>query len=182
MEPPSNNPVILIVDDTPENVDVLAKLLREHYQIKVALNGPKALKIAQSDPAPALILLDAMMPEMDGYQVCLQLQADERTRRIPVIFVTAQSEVEDEAQGFGLGAVDYITKPVNSAIVLARVRTHLPLKHSLRKLEDLSLKLARYLRGKSINPSSRAGRTRASAAAGRSSPCFFRYCGLCQPD
>jgi adenylate cyclase len=145
VEPPSNNLVILIVDDTPENVDVLAGVLREHYQIKVALNGPKALKIAQSDPAPALILLDVMMPEMDGYQVCLQLQADERTRRIPVIFVTAKSEVEDEAQGFGLGAVDYITKPVNPAIVLARVRTHLALKHSLRKLEDLSLKLARYL-------------------------------------
>ena len=124
---------------------MLAGVLREHYQIKVALNGPKALKIAQSDPAPALILLDVMMPEMDGYQVCLQLQADERTRRIPVIFVTAKSEVEDEAQGFGLGAVDYITKPVNPAIVLARVRTHLALKHSLRKLEDLSLKLARYL-------------------------------------
>ena len=145
MEPPSNNSVILIVDDTPENVDVLAGVLREHYQIKVALNGPKALKIAQSDPAPALILLDVMMPEMDGYQVCLQLQADERTRRIPVIFVTAKSEVEDEAQGFGLGAVDYITKPVNPDIVLARVRTHLALKHSLGRLEDLSLKLARYL-------------------------------------
>jgi len=145
VEPSSNNSVILIVDDTPENVDVLAGVLREHYQIKVALNGPKALKIAQSDPAPALILLDVMMPEMDGYQVCLQLQADERTRRIPVIIVTAKSEVEDEVQGFGLGAVDYITKPVNPAIVLARVRTHLALKHSLRKLEDLSLKLARYL-------------------------------------
>ena len=145
MEPPSNNSVILIVDDTPENVDVLAGVLREHYQIKVALNGRKALKIAQSDPAPALILLDVMMPEMDGYQVCLQLQANEQTRRIPVIFVTAKSEVEDEAQGFGLGAVDYITKPVNPDIVLARVRTHLALKHSLGRLEDLSLKLARYL-------------------------------------
>ena len=145
MQSPSDNSVILIVDDTPENVDVLAGVLREHYQIKVALSGQKALKIAQSDPAPSLILLDVMMPEMDGYQVCLQLQADERTRRIPVIFVTAKSEVEDEAQGFGLGAVDYITKPVNPAIVLARVRTHLALKHSLRKLEDLSLKLARYL-------------------------------------
>ena len=145
MEPSSNNSVILIVDDTPENVDVLAGVLREHYQIKVALNGSKALKIAQSDPAPALILLDVMMPEMDGYEVCSQLQADERTRRIPVIFVTAKSEVEDEAQGFGLGAVDYITKPVNPTIVLARVRTHVALEHSLRKLEDLSLKLARYL-------------------------------------
>jgi adenylate cyclase len=142
---PSNDTIILIVDDTPENVDVLAGILREYYQIKVAVNGSKALKIAQSDPAPALILLDVMMPEMDGYEVCRQLQDDERTRRIPVIFVTAKSEVEDEAQGFGLGAVDYITKPVSPAIVLARVRTQLALKQSHRRLEDLSLKLARYL-------------------------------------
>jgi adenylate cyclase len=141
----SNDTLILIVDDTPENVDVLAGILREQYQIKVAVSGPKALRIAQSDPAPALILLDVMMPEMDGYEVCRQLQANERTRRIPVIFVTAKSEVEDEAQGFGLGAVDYITKPVSAAIVLARVRTQLALKESHRKLEDLSLKLARYL-------------------------------------
>ena len=124
MQPSSNDTLILIVDDTPENVDVLAGILREHYQIKVAVNGPKALSIAQSDPAPALILLDVMMPEMDGYEVCRQLQANERTRRIPVIFVTAKSEVEDEAQGFGLGAVDYIAKPVSAAIVLARVRTN----------------------------------------------------------
>jgi adenylate cyclase len=145
VQPSSNDTLILIVDDTPENVDVLAGILREHYQIKVAVNGPKALRIAQSDPAPALILLDVMMPEMDGYEVCRQLQANERTRRIPVIFVTAKSEVEDEAQGFGLGAVDYIAKPVSAAIVLARVRTQLALKESHRKLEDLSLKLARYL-------------------------------------
>jgi adenylate cyclase len=141
----SDNPVILIVDDTPENVDVLAGILREYYQIKIALNGPKALRIAQSEPAPSLILLDVMMPEMDGYEVCRQLHANERTRRIPVIFVTAKSEDEDEAQGLGLGAVDYITKPVSPAIVLARVRTQLALKQSHRRLEDLSLKLARYL-------------------------------------
>ena len=91
MQSPSNDTLILIVDDTPENVDVLAGILRAYYQIKVAVNGPKALKIAQSDPAPALILLDVMMPEMDGYEVCRQLQADERTQRIPVIFVTAKS-------------------------------------------------------------------------------------------
>ncbi|MGA7904567.1 MAG: adenylate/guanylate cyclase domain-containing protein [Terrimicrobiaceae bacterium] len=145
MQLPSDNPVILIVDDTPENVDVLAGILHGHYQIKIALNGPKALKIAQSDSAPALILLDVMMPEMDGYEVCRRLQANERTRRIPVIFVTAKSEDEDEALGFGLGAVDYITKPVSPAIVLARVRTQLALKQSHGRLEDLSLKLARYL-------------------------------------
>jgi class 3 adenylate cyclase len=145
VQPPSDNPVILIVDDTPENVDVLAGILHEHYQIKIALNGPKALKIAQSDSAPALVLLDVMMPEMDGYEVCRQLQANEGTRRIPVIFVTAKSEDEDEALGLALGAVDYITKPVSPAIVLARVRTHLALKQSHRRLEDLSLKLGRYL-------------------------------------
>ncbi|HEY5770123.1 MAG TPA: adenylate/guanylate cyclase domain-containing protein [Terrimicrobium sp.] len=145
MQSPSSDKPILIVDDTPENVDVLAGILREHYQIKVAVSGAKALKIAHGDPAPALILLDVMMPEMDGYEVCRRLQANDRTRRIPVIFVTAKSEVEDEAQGFGLGAVDYITKPVSPAIVLARVRTQLALKHSHQKLEDLSLKLARYL-------------------------------------
>ncbi|HEU4677894.1 MAG TPA: adenylate/guanylate cyclase domain-containing protein [Terrimicrobiaceae bacterium] len=145
MQPFSDNPVILIVDDTPENVDVLAGILREYYQVKIALNGSKALRIAQSDPAPALILLDVMMPEMDGYEVCRQLQANERTRRIPVIFVTAKSEDEDEAQGLGLGAVDYITKPVSPAIVLARVRTQLALTQSHRRLEDLSLKLGRYL-------------------------------------
>ena len=145
MQLSSENPVILIVDDTPENVDVLAGILREHYQIKVALNGPKAIKIAQSDSAPALILLDVMMPEMDGYEVCRQLQMNERTRRIPVIFVTAKAGDEDEAQGLGLGAVDYITKPVSPAIVLARVRTQLALKQSHQRLEDLSLKLARYL-------------------------------------
>jgi class 3 adenylate cyclase len=145
VQPFSDNPVILIVDDTPENVDVLAGILREYYQVKIALNGPKALRIAQSDPAPALILLDVMMPEMDGYEVCRQLQANERTRRTPVIFVTAKSEDEDEAQGLGLGAVDYITKPVSPAIVLARVRTQLALTQSHRRLEDLSLKLGRYL-------------------------------------
>lgn len=145
MRPFSDNPVILIVDDTPENVDVLAGILREYYQVKIALNGLKALRIAQSDPPPALILLDVMMPEVDGYEVCRQLQANERTRRIPVIFVTAKSEDEDEAQGLGLGAADYITKPVSPAIVLARVRTQLALTQSHRRLEDLSLKLARYL-------------------------------------
>ena len=153
MQSPSNDTLILIVDDTPENVDVLAGILRAHYQIKVAVNGSKALKIAQGDPAPALILLDVMMPEIDGYEVCRQLQADERTRRIPVIFVTAKSEVEDEAQGFDLGAVDYITKPVSPAIVLARVRTQLALKQSHRKLEDLSLKrLLRAQRRPAVRP------------------------------
>ncbi len=136
---------ILIVDDTPENLDVLGGILRGEYQVKVALNGPRALKIATSDAAPDLILLDVMMPEVDGHEVCRQLKASPKTQDIPIIFVTARTEVEDEAKGFELGAVDYITKPVSPAIVLARVRTHLALRRARRKMEDLSTKLARYL-------------------------------------
>ncbi|MBX3732173.1 MAG: response regulator [Verrucomicrobiae bacterium] len=138
-------PQILIVDDAPENVDVLAAILRGHYQVKVALNGARALKIAQSDTPPDLILLDVMMPEMDGYEVCRQLAATPRTRDIPVIFATAKTEVDDEARGFELGAVDYLTKPVSPPIVLARVRTHLALRQSRKNLEQLSEKLSRYL-------------------------------------
>ncbi|MCW5559002.1 MAG: response regulator [Verrucomicrobiae bacterium] len=136
---------ILIVDDAPENVDVLAAILRGHFQVKVALNGVKALKIAQGDSPPDLILLDVMMPEVDGYEVCRQLAADPRTRDIPVIFCTARIEVDDEARGFELGAVDYLAKPVSPPIVLARVRTHLALRRSRSRLQTLSEKLSRYL-------------------------------------
>ncbi len=136
---------ILVVDDTPENVDVLAGILSGQYRLKVALNGAKALELAHGDPPPDLILLDVMMPEMDGYEVCRRLREDPATRDIPVIFVTAKTEVEDETKGFELGAVDYITKPVSPAIVRARVRTHLALKESRRRLEELSRKLGRYL-------------------------------------
>jgi putative two-component system response regulator len=135
MTPIEQQAQILIVDDTAENVDVLAGILREHYKIKVALNGPKALKIAQSEPAPDLILLDIMMPEMDGCEVCRRLKQDPNTADIPVIFVTAKNEVEDETKGFDLGAVDYITKPINPHIVLSRVRAHLALSQATRALK-----------------------------------------------
>lgn len=146
-EPPAapSLPQILIVDDAPENVDILAAILKGHYQVKVALNGARALKIAQGETPPDLILLDVMMPEMDGYEVCRRLAADDRTRDIPVIFATAKSDVDDEARGFELGAVDYLTKPVSPSIVLARIRTHLALRQSRRHLESLSEKLSRYL-------------------------------------
>ena len=136
---------ILVVDDTPENVDVLSGILRDQYQIKVALNGAKALAIARSDSPPDLILLDVMMPDMDGYEVCRQLQLEDRTRGIPVIFVTAKAEVDDETRGFELGAMDYITKPISPPVVLARVRTQLALRRSRQELEGLSQKLSRYL-------------------------------------
>jgi cyclic di-GMP phosphodiesterase len=127
---------VLIVDDVPENIDVLNGVLHGDYKVKVALNGAKALAIAASETQPDLILLDIMMPEMDGYEVCQQLKADYTTRKIPVIFVTAKGEIEDETKGFELGAVDYITKPVSPPIVQARVRTQLALYDQNRLLEE----------------------------------------------
>ena len=127
---------ILIVDDTPENIDVLGEVLKPHYKRSIALNGEKGLQIAASSDPPDLILLDIMMPGMDGYEVCRRLKADDKTRGIPIIFVTAKSEVEDENKGFELGAVDYITKPLSPPIVLARIKTHLELKLSRDALEN----------------------------------------------
>ncbi len=126
---------VLVVDDTPENIDVLSGLLRPEYRVKAAPNGQRALQVARAQPQPDLILLDVMMPGMDGYQVCRELKADPRTHHIPVIFVTARNEVEDEEKGLSLGAVDYITKPISPPIVLARVRTQLALYDQNRQLE-----------------------------------------------
>lgn len=126
---------VLVVDDTPENIDILVGILGEHYKVIVALDGAKALMLAQKNP-PDIILLDVMMPDMDGYQVCEQLKAQAVTRFIPIIFVTALSEVADEARGFAMGAVDYITKPLSAPIVLARVKTQLALYDQKRLLES----------------------------------------------
>jgi putative two-component system response regulator len=121
---------ILVVDDTPANLSLMTGLLRDEYKVKAAIDGEKALRIARAQPAPDLILLDIMMPGMDGYEVCRQLKADPVTGDIPVIFLTAKSGVEDERMGLDLGAVDYITKPISPPIVMARVRNHLTLKAS----------------------------------------------------
>ena len=129
-------PTILVVDDTPDNLMLMSELLGDQYRVKVANNGPRALKIAQSETPPDLILLDIMMPEMDGYDVCRQLKADPRSQHIPVIFLTAKADTDDERMGFELGAVDYITKPVNPCLVLARVKTHLALKGASDYLRD----------------------------------------------
>ena len=137
MEKAESQPTVLVVDDVPENIDVLAGILRPEYKVKVSLNGEKALEIAKAGPAPDLILLDIMMPGIDGYEVCRRLKADLTTRRIPVIFVTAKGEVRDEALGFEVGGVDYITKPVSPPIVQARVRTHLALYDQARALSGL---------------------------------------------
>lgn len=121
---------VLVVDDTPANLSLMTGLLRDLYKVKAAIDGEKALRIAQSDAPPDLILLDIMMPGMDGYEVCRRLQANPATRDIPIIFLTAKAGIEDEKMGLELGAVDYITKPISPPIVLARVRNHLALKAS----------------------------------------------------
>ncbi len=124
----STNGTILVVDDTPENLKLMAGLLRDDYSVKVANSGEKSLAIAQTPPFPDLILLDIMMPGMDGYEVCRRLKANPATKGIPVIFLTAMTEDQDETQGFEAGAVDYIHKPVSPAITLARVKTHMALR------------------------------------------------------
>lgn len=116
---------ILIVDDTPENIDVLSGVLRPHYKVKAAVSGEKALKISGGEKPPNLILLDVMMPEMDGYEVCRRIKEDEATKEIPVIFVTGMSDAAEIEKGFALGAVDYMTKPIDPTRVLETVAKHL---------------------------------------------------------
>ncbi|WP_415717089.1 HD-GYP domain-containing protein [Maridesulfovibrio sp.] len=128
---------VLIVDDVPQNLDLLYEVLKDRYRVKAAMNGTKAVEILFSSEPPDIVLLDVMMPEMDGYEVCRRIKADLRSMKIPVIFVTAMGEEQDETYGFELGAVDYITKPINPAIVLARVKTQLALYNQSQHLEEL---------------------------------------------
>ena len=126
---------ILIVDDTPENIDVLRGALKDTYKIKAATSGEKALSIARNSTKPDIILLDIMMPGMDGYEVCRQLKADISTAKIPVIFITAKTDVVSEVRGLKLGAVDFISKPISPPIVQIRVKTQLALYDQNRTLE-----------------------------------------------
>ena len=138
MDEPETLPraTVLVVDDTPDNLTLMSSLLRDDYKVKVANSGERALRIARSETPPDLVLLDIMMPEMDGYQVIEQLKGDPATRDIPVIFLTAKATVDDEKKGLELGAVDYITKPISPPIVLARVKTQLSLKAAADFLRD----------------------------------------------
>ena len=128
---------ILVVDDSPENIDLLSEVLRDDYRVRIATSGEKALKIIYSDEPPDLILLDIMMPGISGLEICRRLKANPDRRQIPVIFVTAMSTTEDEQRGLATGAVDYITKPISPPIVKARVRTHLALYDQSRELERM---------------------------------------------
>lgn len=134
----SKQQTILIVDDAKANINVLAELLRADFKIRATTSGEKALEIALSDNPPDLILLDVLMPEMDGYTVCKKLKESSQTRDIPVIFITGKVSEEDEIYGFTIGAVDYITKPFSPVVVKARVNTHAELKRHRDYLEEIS--------------------------------------------
>jgi CheY-like chemotaxis protein len=127
---------VLVVDDATENIDVIVSLLKEQYRVKAAVNGLKALKVVDKNP-PDLILLDIMMPEMDGYEVIQRLKDNPKTENIPVIFLTGKTEAADETKGFEMGAVDYISKPFSPSVVKARVNTHLELVKQRKKVEQL---------------------------------------------
>ena len=126
---------VLVVDDTPDNLTLISGLLKDKYRLKVANGGAKALSIARSSP-PDLILLDIMMPDVSGYEVCKELKSDPATSEIPIIFLTANIDMEEERKGIEMGAVDYITKPFSGPVVLARVATHLKIKAAADFLKD----------------------------------------------
>ena len=133
---PATRPYVLVVDDSAENLQIMADLLQSRYKVRVAKSGQRALEIAMGSPHPDLILLDVMMPQMDGYEVCEKLKGDPVTAIIPVIFLTARTEVEDETHAFECGAVDFITKPISPAVVLSRVHAHLQVKKVADFLRD----------------------------------------------
>lgn len=139
--PVSELPTILLVDDTKENLTVIGQILRPHYRVRVANSGSRALQIVHTDPRPDLILLDVMMPEMSGYEVLQILRSQDAVRHIPVIFVTALSADDDEEYGLSLGAVDYVTKPVKPALLLARVHAQLELKQARDRLAQQNVYL-----------------------------------------
>ena len=167
LESANGKPKLLLVDDQPINIQVLHQIFAADFQVFMATSGAQALAVCKSNP-PDLVLLDIVMPGMDGFEVCTRLKADELTRNIPVIFVTAHTDAEQETHGLDVGAVDFISKPVNPAVVRARVKTHLTLKLQsdvMRKLvfldgltgvynrryfdQQLSIELARSVRNKS---------------------------------
>src|SRR5277367_458390 len=136
---------VLLVDDAPANIKIVKSILKDLYEIRATTSGRKALELAKATPRPDLILLDVMMPEMDGYEVCTQLKLDLETRDIPVIFLTGQTRVDEETRGFEVGAVDYIHKPFSPAVVKARVQTHLMLRGIREQLAQQLLTIQKEL-------------------------------------
>ncbi len=153
---------VLVVDDTPENLDLMRAVLSHTYKVKVAINGEAALKLVAASP-PDIVLLDVMMPGIDGYEVCRRLKADPTRRHVPVILVSALSETSDDGQGFAVGAVDYISKPVSGPMVLARVRTHL----ALARLEKAARRALIALEGGGATPAEIAAVLQAALPANK---------------
>lgn len=168
---------VLIVDDSPDNIRVLMETLKGNYAIQVALDGEEALKAAMSETMPDIILLDIVMPGIDGYEVCRRLKQDPRTRTIPVLFVTGMSEVEDETKGLELGAVDYIAKPFSPPIIQARVRTHLALSQAYETVKREKEKSDRLLLN--ILPSRVAEELKQT---GKTTPEYFKNVTVCFSD
>ena len=135
MTAPDEKKTVLVVDDAPANIRIVNEILHHTYKVRIATNGSKGIELASTTPRPDLILLDVIMPGMDGYEVCTKLKANPWTQEIPVIFLTGQTEATDEARGFEVGAVDYIHKPFSPAVVAARVHTHLALRETREMLE-----------------------------------------------
>ncbi len=135
-EQPEKKPAIMIVDDASENLRILTELLKNDYYLVPLKSGKLALEKLAMAPLPDLVLLDIVMPDMDGYEVCARIKEDPRTKEIPVIFITAVSEVMDDAKAFELGAVDYVPKPFNPLTVKARVNTHIKLNRTLKELQN----------------------------------------------
>ena len=136
---------VLVVDDAPANIQIVNSILKDEYKVRIATNGAKALELVNAIPRPDLVLLDVMMPGMDGYEVCTRLKADPSTKDIPVIFLTGQTETSDETRGFEVGAVDYIHKPFSPAVVQARVQTHLVLRNIREQLAQQLLAIQKEL-------------------------------------
>lgn len=165
--PDSITPSILLVDDTETNIDVLVDILGDEYDLLVAMDGPSALRLA-NEFMPDLILLDVMMPDMDGFEVCERLKKNTKTEDIPIIFVTAMTHSEDEVRGFEMGAVDFITKPVSPPVVKKRVESTLALKDKTDRLASMSAKLGKYLSPRYTAPFFQVSRTSGWAEEGRS--------------
>lgn len=133
------SPTVLIVDDVPAHAQDLVKALRPDYQVRVVDNGREALWVARHEPQLDIILLDVMMPDMDGFEVCKHIKGDSLTQGIPVVFITARNDEYDEEYGLNLGAVDYISKPFSTVVARARIRNHIRLKQQVETLKSLSL-------------------------------------------
>ncbi|MBN8494867.1 MAG: two-component system response regulator [Burkholderiales bacterium] len=141
-----DRPVVLVVDDTPDNLSLMAGLLRDRYRVRLANSGERALQLAKAEPPPDVVLLDVMMPGLDGHEVCRRLKADPATADMAVIFLTALDEVEDEARGLALGAADFIAKPIRPPILLARLETQLTVKRATAMLRDHNTHLEQEVR------------------------------------